>query len=75
MELLVDAPLVIAFELGLRFFTDHINGNTYFRVSRPDQNLDRALVQFHLVASIEEQRKQLDLLAGEIMMGAISASR
>jgi len=74
-ELLVDAPLVIAFELGLRFFTDHINGNTYFRVSRPDQNLDRALVQFHLVASIEEQRSQLDLLAGEIMMGAISASR
>ena len=75
MDLLIDAPMVIAFELGLRFFTDYLNGNTYFRVSQPDQNLDRALVQFHLAASIEEQRGKLDLLAGEIMMGAISKTR
>jgi Ser/Thr protein kinase RdoA (MazF antagonist) len=58
-NLLAQAPLVIAFELGLRFFTDHLQGNTYFRISRPDQNLDRALVQFHLAASIQAQQKEL----------------
>jgi hypothetical protein len=58
-NLLAQAPLVIAFELGLRFFTDHLRGNTYFRVSRPDQNLDRALVQFSLAASILARQKEL----------------
>jgi hypothetical protein len=58
-NLLAQAPLVIAFELGLRFFTDHLQGNTYFRISRPDQNLDRALVQFSLAASILAQQKEL----------------
>ncbi len=62
LDLLIDAPVVIAFELGLRFFTDYLDGNTYFRINRPEQNLDRALVQFHLAASIEGQRQELESL-------------
>jgi Ser/Thr protein kinase RdoA (MazF antagonist) len=46
---------LIAFELGLRFFTDHLAGNVYFKVKHPAHNLDRALVQFKLVESIESQ--------------------
>lgn len=46
---------LIAFELGLRFFTDHLEGDTYFKVSRRGQNLARALVQFRLAQSIDER--------------------
>jgi len=52
-----DAVRLIPFELGLRFYTDFLAGNVYFKVSRPDQNLARAMVQFKLVESIEQQEE------------------
>jgi hypothetical protein len=45
--------------LGLRFLTDHLAGNIYFKVNRPGHNLQRAQVQFKLVESIEQQEKSL----------------
>ncbi len=50
---------LITFELGLRFFTDHLAGNVYFKVKHPTHNLDRALVQFKLVESIEAQEEAI----------------
>ena len=50
---LFNAIRLIAFELGLRFFTDHLAGDVYFKVKYPEHNLNRALVQFKLTASIE----------------------
>ncbi len=58
-ELLVDSVRLISFELGLRFYSDHLSGNRYFKASRPGQNLFRARVQFALVRSIEAQKKEL----------------
>ena len=49
-----EAARLIAFELGLRFFTDHLEGDVYFKVARRGQNLARALVQFRLAQSIDE---------------------
>jgi hypothetical protein len=54
---LYDAIRLIAFELGLRFFTDYLAGNVYFKVKDPEHNLLRALVQFKLTESIESQEK------------------
>lgn len=54
-DYLYDAVRLIAFELGLRFFTDYLEGNVYFRTRRPEHNLTRALVQFKLTESIEFQ--------------------
>jgi hypothetical protein len=54
-----DSIHLITFELGLRFLTDHLAGNTYFKVSRPGHNLHRAKVQFKLVESIEKQEKSI----------------
>jgi hypothetical protein len=54
-EYLFDAIRLIAFELGLRFLTDYLEGNVYFKVRHPEHNLARALVQFRLTASIESQ--------------------
>ncbi|MFZ9992119.1 MAG: phosphotransferase enzyme family protein [Opitutales bacterium] len=54
-ELLPFAGKLITFEIGLRFLTDWLEGDTYFKIKRPAHNLDRARTQFKLVASIEEQ--------------------
>lgn len=54
-ELLPFAGKLITFEIGLRFLTDWLEGDTYFKVKRPSHNLDRTRTQFKLVASIEDQ--------------------
>jgi Ser/Thr protein kinase RdoA (MazF antagonist) len=54
-----DAAQLISFELGLRFFSDYLSGSTYFKANHPDHNLQRALVQFQLTASIESQMPAL----------------
>lgn len=56
-DYLFDAIRLIAFELGLRFFTDYLAGDVYFKAHRPAHNLARALVQFRLTESIESQEK------------------
>lgn len=58
-DYLFDAIRLIAFELGLRFFTDHLEGDVYFKVRRPGHNLTRALVQFKLTESIEAQERAI----------------
>ena len=57
---LFDAIRLIAFELGLRFFTDYLAGNVYFKTVYPEHNLIRALVQFKLTESIEAQETSID---------------
>jgi Ser/Thr protein kinase RdoA (MazF antagonist) len=49
------AGKLITFEIGLRFLTDFLSGDTYFRIHRPGHNLDRCRTQFKLVESIEKQ--------------------
>lgn len=53
---------LITFEIGLRFLTDYLVGDAYFKVHRPDHNLDRARTQFALVRSIEQQEDRMQLL-------------
>jgi hypothetical protein len=57
-----DAIRLIPFELGLRFFTDYLAGNPYFKVSHPRHNLDRAMVQFKLLESIEAQQESIEAI-------------
>lgn len=59
IEYLYDAIRLIAFELGLRFFTDYLEGNVYFKVRSPGHNLARALVQFRLTESIEAREHEI----------------
>ena len=54
-DYLFDAIRLLSFELGLRFFTDHLGGDHYFKTNRPGHNLQRAVVQFRLTESIENQ--------------------
>ena len=64
--LLFEAVRLIAFELGLRFLTDYLAGNHYFKVSHAEENLHRALVQFHLVASIEGQKGEIEEIIRDV---------
>ncbi len=52
-DYLYDSIRLITFELGLRFFTDYLAGDRYFKIRYDGHNLHRARVQFKLVESIE----------------------
>ena len=52
MPLIRYAGPVLAVENGMRFLADHLNGDTYFRVDRAGQNLDRARTQFRLAVEL-----------------------
>jgi hypothetical protein len=43
----------MTFECGMRFLTDHLNGDVYFRIYRQNHNLDRCRTQFKMVQDIE----------------------
>jgi len=49
------AGKLITYENGVRFLTDYLSGDTYFKTKRPTHNLERARNQFKLVTSIESQ--------------------
>jgi aminoglycoside phosphotransferase (APT) family kinase protein len=56
---LVTAGKLITLEQGVRFLTDFLNGDTYYRTDRPNQNLDRCRTQFKLVESIIKHERQM----------------
>lgn len=58
-----DAVLGITFELGLRFLTDHLGGNSYFRVQQDGENLLRASRQFRLAEAIAAEEAAIRQLA------------
>lgn len=50
---------LMTFEVGIRFLTDYLNGDVYFRTAYPQHNLDRARNQFKLVADMEAAEKEM----------------
>ncbi len=59
LELLPYASLIITSEDGIRFLMDHINGDTYYNIYYPGQNLDRARTQLKLVEDMEKKLPQI----------------
>jgi aminoglycoside phosphotransferase (APT) family kinase protein len=57
---------LITFTIGLRFLTDFLNGDAYFRVHRPQHNLDRSRTQFRLVESIEKNEDAMQKFADSL---------
>ncbi len=64
--LLYPAIRLIPFELGLRFYTDYLAGNRYFKVTEPEENLHRALSQFRLCASIISKETEITSLIEQV---------
>ena len=57
---------LITFEIGVRFLTDYLTGDTYFKVHREGHNLDRCRTQFKLVESLESQEDKMHRLVKDI---------
>src|SRR6185503_8921815 len=57
---------LITFEIGIRFLTDFLGGDTYFRIHRPGHNLDRCRTQFKLVESIEKHEETMQKFVARV---------
>ena len=60
VRLLAQAPRLATLTIGMRFLTDYIGGDTYFKVEHQDHNLQRARAQFALVRSMEELEPEME---------------
>ncbi|MBQ7184742.1 MAG: aminoglycoside phosphotransferase family protein [Clostridia bacterium] len=61
---LPEGALIMTLECGARFLTDYLEGDTYFHISRPEHNLDRARTQLKLA---EEMEARMDEMRGIVM--------
>ncbi len=61
-RLLARSAQIISFEIGLRFLTDHLDGDIYFKIHHPGHNLDRARVMFRLVQSMERHQAEMQAI-------------
>lgn len=61
LEILPLGAQVMTFECGIRFLTDYLEGDHYFKIHREGQNLDRCRTQFRLV---EDMEKKWDTMRG-----------
>ena len=55
LEYLPWGAKLMTLECGIRFLTDYLDGDHYFRIHYPEQNLDRTRTQFKLVSDMEQQ--------------------
>ena len=69
IDMLPEGAIMMTLECGVRFLTDYLEGDVYFRTHRPKHNLDRCRNQFSLVADMEkklpEMRRIISVLAEE----------
>lgn len=56
---LVNGAILMTFECGMRFLTDYLNHDVYFKISRENHNLDRCRTQFKLVSDMEKQKNKM----------------
>lgn len=57
---------LISYELGVRFLTDYLTGDSYFKTSREGQNLDRCRAQFALARDIEKKESEMNRVVGKL---------
>jgi thiamine kinase-like enzyme len=58
-EFLAFAPRLITYTIAVRFLTDFIDGDNYFKIHHPLHNLQRAKAQLSLMMSMEEQYEEM----------------
>ena len=58
---------VMTYECGMRFLTDYLSGDVYFKTAYPTHNLDRARTQFKLVADMEDKWEQMQSIVQQYL--------
>ncbi len=64
-EMLPFGAYLMTLECGIRFLTDYLNGDTYFKIHYPEQNLDRCHTQFKLAADIMAKMDELNAIVAK----------
>lgn len=59
-ETLAFSAKLMTFIIGLRFLTDYLEGDTYYKTNYPEHNLVRTRVQFKLLESMEEKFEDME---------------
>ena len=67
LELLPIGAMMMTFECGMRFLTDHLDGDLYFRIHHEGHNLERARNQFALVADMEKKLDDMRAIIKNLM--------
>ena len=71
IELLPEGAMMMTLECGMRFLTDYLEGDTYFKIHRENHNLDRARNQFALVADMEKKLDQMNKIINDIIVSSV----
>jgi len=61
-DLLVFAGQLITFEQGIRFLADYLNGDIYYKIHRPDHNLDRTRTQLKMLQEMEAKQDEMEAI-------------
>ncbi len=56
---LYQAPVLMTFIMGIRFLTDYLNGDVYYKTAHADHNVQRSLVQQELIIQMEQAQQQM----------------
>lgn len=67
VKLLPVGAMMMTLECGMRFLTDYLDGDVYFKIHRPGHNLDRARNQFALVADMECKLDQMNQIVENLL--------
>lgn len=59
IETLPEGAILMTYENGMRFLTDYLEGDQYFKIHREGQNLDRSRTQFKLVKEMQQKLPQM----------------
>lgn len=66
IEHLVDAGKLMTLEVAIRFLTDYLEGDLYFKTHRPAQNLDRCRTQLKLLGRLEEKEREMRMFVDKV---------
>lgn len=66
VEMMPFSGMLITFEIGVRFLTDFLDGDKYFKVKRDNHNLDRCRTQFTLVQRLKEKEGEMKAIMERI---------
>jgi len=65
-ELLPWSARILTMLMGIRFLTDHLEGDVYYHVAREGHNLDRSRTQIALIRSMDSQWREITALASAV---------
>jgi hypothetical protein len=66
VEMMPMGALIMTLEVGLRFLTDYIDGDHYFKIAYSDHNLVRARTQLRLVADMQSKWDEMNRIVAKV---------